>query len=104
MTPLTETTIEAGEIAAALGWKPETFLRKVSGLVKTEGMPERLPGRRRWSRLAIERWIGTYADRAARQRDSARAATNIATDNARLRGTYVKQGLRLAVDNTGART
>lgn len=100
---LNEITIEAHEIAAALGLKKETFLRKVEGLVKTEAMPSRLPGRRRWSRLAIEAWIRTYSDRVAAQRSGARATINISTDRARLRERYVNEGPKLVVDNTGAR-
>ncbi|MQB43360.1 hypothetical protein [Rhizobium sp. ICMP 5592] len=99
---LQETTIEAGEIAAALGLGRPTFMRKVSQLVNEEGMPSRLPGRKRWSRAAIEIWIRTYGDRKAAQAVGARTAINIATDRAHLRAAYVNAGgPRVVVDNTG---
>jgi hypothetical protein len=96
---LQETTIEAGEIAAALGIGRAHFMRNVRQFINNEGMPDRLPGRRRWSRIAIETWIRGYGDRKAAQKLDATSTTNIATDRARLRATYVHGGLRLVVDN-----
>ena len=100
---LQQTTIDAGEIAAALGLGRATFMRKVDQLVRMDGMPDRLPGRKRWSRIAIETWIRGYGDRKAAQQIDASATTNIATDRARLRAAYVHTaGPRLVIDNERA--
>lgn len=97
---LQETTIEAGDIAAALGLARATFAKKVKRLIKTEGMPAPLPGRRRWSRAAIETWILGYGDRKTALQADAQVTRNIATDRARLRAAYVQNaGPRLVIDN-----
>jgi predicted DNA-binding transcriptional regulator AlpA len=96
---LQETTIEAGEIAAALGIGRAHFMRKVRQLINFEGMPDRLPGRKRWSRVAIETWIRGYGDQKAAQQIDARSTTSIATDRARLRAAYVHAGPRLIFVN-----
>jgi len=102
---LQETTIDAGEIAMALGLARATFAKKVKRLIKSEGMPAPLPGRRRWSRTAIDAWINGYGDRKTAQQLDARATRNIATDRARLRAAYVQTaGPRLVVDNERAGT
>jgi len=100
---LQETTIGAADIAAALGLARATFAKKVTRLIRTEGMPAPLPGRRRWSRTAIDAWIVTYGDRKTTQQLDARVTRNIATDRARLRAAYVQNaGPRLVVDNERA--
>ncbi|MVA33632.1 hypothetical protein [Agrobacterium vitis] len=60
MIPLHQQTIDAAEIAAALGYTSSYFLRLVSSLTDRHGMPQRLPGRKRWSRPAIEQWLKSY--------------------------------------------
>jgi len=60
MIPLQQQTIDAAEIAAALGYSPNYFLRIVDKLTTSHGMPPRLPGRKRWSRPAIEQWLKSY--------------------------------------------
>ncbi|MBB3386016.1 MULTISPECIES: hypothetical protein [unclassified Rhizobium] len=100
---LQETTIGAADIAAALGLARATFAKKVVRLIKTEGMPAPLPGRRRWSRTAIDAWIASYGDRKLTQQLEARAIRSIATDRAQLRENYVRNsGPRLIVDNERA--
>lgn len=64
MTSLQQQTVTADEIAAALEYTPAYFLRLVPDLIENHGMPQRLPGRRRWSRIRVERWLSTYGDAA----------------------------------------
>ena len=57
MEPLTYTV---QEVADLLGIKVATFRNRFDDLVSKHGMPMRLPGRRRFSRRAIDQWIERY--------------------------------------------
>lgn len=98
---LKETTVDAGDIADALGLTKSVFMRKVTVLVEHEGMPERLPGRRRWSRIAIEVWLRSYGAKKTDAIVAERTARSIDTDRANLHAAYCQTGPRLVVDNTG---
>jgi hypothetical protein len=64
---LMDKTVTAKELASALNYAPDYFLRIVPDLVANHGMPCRLPSSRRefrWSRPAVENWLATYHDAA----------------------------------------
>ncbi len=48
------------EVAELLGINVSTFRNRLGDLVAKHGMPMRLPGRRRFSRRAIDQWIDRY--------------------------------------------
>lgn len=109
---LSENTVGAEEIAAALGLTKEHFLRKVRTLVAMEGMPARLPGnarRPRWWRDTITRWLDTYGERKRAAETKAEADEAVLANRQALHLAYVRPdraaftGPRLAIDNTGAR-
>ena len=111
---LSQCTIGAEEIAAALDWTKPYFLRKVGDLTDNQGMPHRIPGSRskggRWHRAAIETWLAGYDEkkRAALRGEDEQEA--ISADRFSLYLAYVnpspiggRSGPQLIVDNTRAR-
>lgn len=97
MTPLQQQTIEAAEIADALGYSKNYFLRIVDKLTNSHGMPPRLPSRNRWSRPAIEHWLKSYSTDT---RPQVRMAPHFTAANF---GTIEAQRAQLAVAYAGAR-
>lgn len=85
-------TMEAKEVAALLGWTPETFSRRKKELIAQHGMPAPLPSRLYW-RASVMRWFETYGEkRAASLVDGLRksiASLRIDNDKARLEAKYV---------------
>lgn len=98
---LSDQVVSAAEIAEALQYAPDYFLRIVPDLIQNHGMPCRLPSshaRHTWSRKAIENWLSTYHETAGR-----RVAAK--TEEVSLPADIIEQraALRLAYANEGAR-
>lgn len=53
--------LKGHQVAALIGWTPETFSRHKKRLIASEGFPSPLPSRFYW-RSAVLRWIETYGD------------------------------------------
>ena len=98
---LSDQVVSAAEIAEALQYAPDYFLRIVPDLIQNHGMPCRLPSshvRHTWSRPAIERWLSTYHETGARRAVVQGREDALPSDIAQQR-----QALRLAYANEGAR-
>lgn len=63
-TAIHDQLLKGKEVAALIGWTPETFSRHKKRLIATEGFPAPLPSRLYW-RAAVMRWIETYGDKKA---------------------------------------
>jgi hypothetical protein len=57
-------TMEQREVAALIGWMPDTFSRHKKRLIATEGFPAQLPSGLYW-RASVMRWLETYGDKKA---------------------------------------
>lgn len=107
---LTETTIGADEIAAALDWSKEWFLRKVRDLTENHGMPHRIPGSPRkggrWHRATIEKWLAGYDGKKRAALRGEDEELTVSADRASLYLVYVNHAPisrgtpQLVVDNT----
>ena len=53
-------TYTNADVAGLLGLSVSTFRKRARGFSERHGMPMRLPGRKRFSRRAIDLWISTY--------------------------------------------
>lgn len=94
---LMEQTVTAEEIASALNYAPDYFLRIVPELVANHGMPCRLPSSRRqfrWSRPAVEGWLAGYHKTAPRRIDPVEIPEDIAATRHALRLAYAGEGAR----------
>lgn len=61
-TAIDDQLLKGHQVAALIGWTPETFSRHKKRLIASEGFPSPLPSRFYW-RSAVMRWIDTYGDR-----------------------------------------
>ncbi|GCA49275.1 hypothetical protein KGO5_01718 [Sinorhizobium sp. KGO-5] len=57
-------TMAQREVAAIIGWTPETFSRHKKRLIAFEGFPAPLPSGLYW-RASVMRWLETYGDKKA---------------------------------------
>lgn len=80
--------MEAAEIAGLLGWSPRWFALQKKILMAEHGMPAQLPGRR-WSRVAVMRWLETYGQAKAQARSEDAASFRVAYDRKVLAEKYV---------------
>jgi hypothetical protein len=88
---LMDKTVTATEIASALNYAPDYFLRIVPDLVANHGMPCRLPSSRRqfrWSRPAVESWLASYHTATPRHLDTVEIPQDIAATRQALRLVY----------------
>lgn len=98
---LSDQVVSAAEIAEALQYAPDYFLRIVPDLIQNHGMPCRLPSshaRHTWSRPAVERWLATYHEEGARRAPTYGQPPALPDDIASTRS-----ALRLAYASEGAR-
>lgn len=97
---LSDQVVSAAEIAEALQYAPDYFLRIVPDLIQNHGMPCRLPSshvRHTWSRKAIEHWLSTYHETASRRVAHPGREQELPSDIVEHR-----QALRLAYTREGA--
>jgi prophage antirepressor-like protein len=94
MIPQTELQpwMTAAEVAALLGYTPQTFSRYKRRLIAEEALPRPVPGGR-FNRTAILRWHETYADRKAKAEAEAFGRTvaslRVGQDRSRLEEKYL---------------
>ncbi|CDZ67659.1 Hypothetical protein NGAL_HAMBI2605_59400 [Neorhizobium galegae bv. orientalis] len=85
-------TMPAKEVAALIGWTPETFSRHKKKLIASEAFPAPLPSGLYW-RESVMRWVETYgqkkAEAAARALTIGIASLRVHGDRESLEAKYV---------------
>lgn len=70
----TKILIDAGEVAAAMGWTRPWFRRRLKGLIEDHAFPSPLPNGR-WHAEAVTDWLRRYGEQATAARQQQATVT-----------------------------